>query len=423
MFKDVKQLMDLVNEAAQAASSQAASSQAAGGEAGAPRRPEYADGRADAHATPRPNAPKQPRVRHGKHTSPPKTGAGAANPFGYPLQDGDPLSFNRSAQDRYDGGIIKRDADVRLFSPKTIGLLAVVLLVFAVAMEPATLARSSSVIGQVKDEIGALLGERHREDQAKTGEPTQEELTEKAQREQRALKKRLEEEKARLELERKRAQAQGEKAVVPLKDEFTGIASSQPVPLSANDNDPLYLQRRLEEAGRQKADKEQYSKLVALTPEEGKKLSAVYKKALNDVAVGYCVFHYSKSQMEAVLDANRTPADARTFALERVKPDYNLAALRWLQQLSAFTDASRKGYEDYLTSRAVGFTPEQARYALEHVQIDYGQNAAHFARYLHKRHPKASLEQLEEVLVSPKLGGFTPEEVDFALSQLRNATP
>ena len=92
-----------------------------------------------------------------------------------------------------------------------------------------------------------------------------------------------------------------------------------------------------------------------------------------------------------------------------------------LKSAQNYVDAlhfSRPGLKQQLTSEyGSGFSAEAAEYALEHVDVDYKQDAVEAAeRYLDAM--SFSRQELKQQLTSEYGSGFTEEEAEYALDQV-----
>jgi len=161
-------------------------------------------------------------------------------------------------------------------------------------------------------------------------------------------------------------------------------------------------------------------------PNDSKKETKVkvpkqYKLALRSAENHSLVLNLSKQSLTEMLSADKDPklSDAAiNYALKHAKIDYNYNALQKAKEYSDSQNMSRQGIYDQLISQAK-FTEKQAQYAVDNLMVDYNQNALQSAKN-YKIDLGFSPAKIREVLISDKNEKFTPEQADYAIQHLND---
>lgn len=80
---------------------------------------------------------------------------------------------------------------------------------------------------------------------------------------------------------------------------------------------------------------------------------------------------------------------------------------------------SRVALYDMLgTTYGMGFSDEDVQYAIDNVEVDWGDSATGTAEIYLEGYPEATADEVFDFLVDPEINGFTDEEAEQAIGQL-----
>ncbi|OKL48180.1 hypothetical protein BSR28_00235 [Boudabousia liubingyangii] len=109
------------------------------------------------------------------------------------------------------------------------------------------------------------------------------------------------------------------------------------------------------------------------------------------------------------------------YAIANVKADWKAQALKYAQGVvDSGSGVSEKRLSDslYHERNDRSFTQEEAKYAMEHLKVDWNEQAAKAARF-NKDKMNMNDEENRRYLESEHGAGFTKEQVDYGMSQLK----
>lgn len=109
------------------------------------------------------------------------------------------------------------------------------------------------------------------------------------------------------------------------------------------------------------------------------------------------------------------------YTVDHLKVDWKEIALKSAEiNITDFNSDSKEKMFELLNSPTKGkFTKEEARYAVDHLQVDWNQNALRKAmKYTHKN-DSFSKKKIFEILSSPDGDQFTKKEAQYAVDSLQ----
>lgn len=80
---------------------------------------------------------------------------------------------------------------------------------------------------------------------------------------------------------------------------------------------------------------------------------------------------------------------------------------------------SKQGIYDQLTSEFDKYPPEEAQYTIDHLKVNFNENALKTAES-YQKNMSMSTDAIKEQLVSPYGDKFTEEEAEYATQHLEN---
>ena len=134
---------------------------------------------------------------------------------------------------------------------------------------------------------------------------------------------------------------------------------------------------------------------------------------------GHTFLLYDGSNRSRTEKKNEVVRDKRTIVLPTGISQEYINALLNAYSYSDSCHMSKKGlYEQLVSDDGDGFPPDAARYAVEHAEIDYKENALETAKsYYYGEHLHLSRRDVYEQLID-ECEMFTEEEAKYALDHL-----
>lgn len=155
------------------------------------------------------------------------------------------------------------------------------------------------------------------------------------------------------------------------------------------------------------------------TPQTETKIPKTYQQALTQAKNYATVLHMSKQDITDQLNSGaneKYSSKAIDYAMKNLKVNFNKNALKKAQEYSDSQNMSQAGIYNQLINKGK-FTPHQAQYAIDNLHVDYNQNALITAKN-YQTDLGFSKATIRQVLISDKNEGFTPEQADYAIQHL-----
>jgi hypothetical protein len=127
---------------------------------------------------------------------------------------------------------------------------------------------------------------------------------------------------------------------------------------------------------------------------------------------------HPKDKTTAVVTRHLSAAEKAVIRQEKAERRANQRALESAESYLSFSGFSKQGlYEQLSSSAGEGFTPEQAQYAVDHVDADWNKEAVESARSYLEMMPMSRTALIEQ-LSSSAGDGFTYEQALYAVNKV-----
>ena len=145
-----------------------------------------------------------------------------------------------------------------------------------------------------------------------------------------------------------------------------------------------------------------------------------FQSAVNSAANYSNIMHMSKTGIYNQLTSeygDQFSAEAAQYAIDHINVDWNENALQKARDYCDMYMSKAGIYDQLISEYGEQFTPEEAQYAVDHVQANWNGNALQKAK-TYQDEMNMSPAAIRDQLISEYGEQFTTEEADYAISNL-----